>query len=102
MGIMVESDGHDEFGGSDNLEIDRLTEELCGDFVADQIEKARQTAESCGCASCRGIYKFWLEWAGLEDETEKSMEEGGFQDDNGDGPPDINSGGLADWYTKDL
>lgn len=77
-------------------------EDSLDEYVSEQIDAARRAAESCGCAACRGIYKFWLEWAGLEDETEKSKDGKVVQNDDGDGPSDINSGGLADWYAKDL
>ena len=54
--------------------MDELLDSLLDKYISEQVDAARQAAESCGCASCRGIYKFWLEWAGLEGETEKSRE----------------------------
>lgn len=80
-------------------EVDNLLDDLLSEYVSEQIEAARRAAESCGCASCRETYKKWQEWITMKKIEEEKRATSG---ENDDGPPDINSGGLADWYAKDL
>lgn len=80
-------------------EVNDLLDKLLDDYVSEQIGEAKRVAETCGCARCQKIYKEWLEWAKMKEIEEEKRAQ---FDGNDDGPPDINSGGLADWYAKDL
>ena len=100
---MLEQEERNSSDEAENGEINRLIAGLFDDYVSDQIEGARRAAESCGCPSCRNTYKKWLEWVRPgESVEEKRSGDNAFIGDDGDGPPDINSGNLADWYSKDL
>lgn len=79
--------------------VDDLIDDLLGEYVLEQIGEAKRMAETCGCARCQKIYKEWLEWVKMKEVDEEKHASSSGEDD---GPPDINSGDLADWYAKDL
>ncbi|MFZ2202536.1 MAG: hypothetical protein WAV56_04030 [Microgenomates group bacterium] len=89
---------------TESEEVNSLTVGLFDDYVSDQIEGARRAAEGCGCSSCRNAYKEWLEWVQLDKGIgeKKFVDNAPIGDGDDDGPPDINSGNLADWYSKDF